>query len=127
MLINYNLTLWLCMKMKFVMLKLLLSGPNQLGNDTDVFLELLIDDLNFLLNNIIEVIDAYHKEKFILKAIIMWPINDFLAYGNLLCHEMKHYFTCPICSRNTYVDRLYDSHKMCYKGHRRILPLGPCI
>ena len=44
----YNLPPWLCMNRKFMMLTLLILGPNQLGNDIDVYLQLLIDDLQKL-------------------------------------------------------------------------------
>ena len=45
-LITYNLPSWLSMKRKFMMLSLLISGPKQPGNDLDVYLAPLIDDLN---------------------------------------------------------------------------------
>jgi hypothetical protein len=41
----YNLPSWLCMKRKFIMMPLLISGTVQVGNDIDVFLQPLIDDL----------------------------------------------------------------------------------
>jgi hypothetical protein len=34
----YNLPSWLCMKRKFIMMPLLISGPIQVGNDIDVYL-----------------------------------------------------------------------------------------
>ncbi|XP_028091354.1 uncharacterized protein LOC114291688 [Camellia sinensis] len=46
--ITYNLSPWLCMKRKFMMLSLLISGPQQPGNDIDVYLAPLIDDLKML-------------------------------------------------------------------------------
>ncbi|XP_073153163.1 uncharacterized protein [Henckelia pumila] len=46
--ITYNLPPWLCMKRKFMMLTLLISGPKQPGNDIDVYLAPLIDDLKKL-------------------------------------------------------------------------------
>ncbi|GJX66699.1 ribonuclease H-like domain-containing protein [Tanacetum coccineum] len=44
--IIYNLPPWLCMKRKFIMLSVLISGYP--GNDIDVFLESLVDDLHTL-------------------------------------------------------------------------------
>ncbi|GJR38518.1 putative transposase-associated domain-containing protein [Tanacetum coccineum] len=43
----YNLPPWLCMKTKFIMLSVLISGYP--GNDIDVFLEPLVNDLQTLL------------------------------------------------------------------------------
>jgi hypothetical protein len=41
----YNLPSWLCMKRKFIMMPLLISGLVQVGNDIDVYLHPLLDDL----------------------------------------------------------------------------------
>jgi hypothetical protein len=41
----YNLPSWLCMKSKFIMMPLLISGPVQVSNNIDVYLQPLIDDL----------------------------------------------------------------------------------
>ena len=43
--ICYNLPAWLCMKMKFMMLTLLVASSRQPGNDIDLYLSLLVDDL----------------------------------------------------------------------------------
>ncbi|KAI5350203.1 hypothetical protein L3X38_003094 [Prunus dulcis] len=51
-LVTYNLPPWLCMKRKFMMLTLLISDPKQPGNDIDVYLEPLIDDLTSLWDGI---------------------------------------------------------------------------
>ncbi|KAL6129220.1 hypothetical protein ACLB2K_072573 [Fragaria x ananassa] len=47
-LVTYSLPPWLCMKRKFMMLSLLISGPKQPGKDIDVYLQPLIDDLKLL-------------------------------------------------------------------------------
>ncbi|CAL2277834.1 unnamed protein product [Prunus armeniaca] len=51
-LVTYNLPPWLCMKRKFMILTLLIFGPKQPGNDIDVYLEPLIDDLKSLWDGI---------------------------------------------------------------------------
>ncbi|KAL6189211.1 hypothetical protein ACLB2K_040601 [Fragaria x ananassa] len=82
-LITYNLPPWLCMKRKYMMLTLLISGPKQPGNDIDVYLQPLVDDLKVLWDEIEEVYDSVRGEYFKLKAVLLWTINDFPAYGNL--------------------------------------------
>ena len=47
-LIIYNLPPWLCMKRKFMMLSLLISGPRQPSKNIDVYLSPLVDDLKTL-------------------------------------------------------------------------------
>jgi len=41
----FNLPPWLCMKRKFIMMPALIQGPKQPGNDIDVYLRPLVDDL----------------------------------------------------------------------------------
>ncbi|KAH9792430.1 diacylglycerol O-acyltransferase [Citrus sinensis] len=88
-LITYNLPPWLCMKRKFMMLSLLISGPKQPGNDIDVYLVPLIADLKTLWDVGVDVFDAYRKQTFNLRAVLMWTISDFLAYGNLFGCTVK--------------------------------------
>ncbi|BBN67204.1 hypothetical protein Prudu_8S000300 [Prunus dulcis] len=66
--VTYNLPSWLCMKRKFMMLTLLISGPKQPGNDIDVYLEPLIDDLKSLWDGIRGVYDAHIGEYFTLRG-----------------------------------------------------------
>jgi hypothetical protein len=41
----YNLPPHLCQKHRYLVLTMLISGPMQPGNDIDVFLELLMEDM----------------------------------------------------------------------------------
>ncbi|XP_073153400.1 uncharacterized protein [Henckelia pumila] len=122
LMITYNLPPWLCMKRKFMMLTMLISGPKQPGNDIDVYLAPLIDDLKFLWDTGVEAYDAYRQETFSLRAVLLWTINDFPAYGNMSGCIVKGYHACPICGEETYSTRLKHSRKMSYTGHRRFLP-----
>ncbi|XP_056688370.1 uncharacterized protein [Spinacia oleracea] len=89
LLVNYNLPPWLCMKRKYIMLSILISGPKQPGNDIDVYLAPLIEDLKKLWDKRERVYDEYRKETFTLRAMIFCTINDFPAYGNLSGHVVK--------------------------------------
>ncbi|CAL8174093.1 unnamed protein product [Prunus armeniaca] len=123
-LVTYNLPPWLCMKRKFMMLTLLISGPKQPRNDIDVYLEPLIDDLKSLWDEIRGLYDAYNGEYFTLRATLMWTINDFPAYGNLSGCVVKGYKVCPICGDDTPSHWLKNGHKICYIGHRKWLPIN---
>ena len=48
LLVIYNLPPWLCMKRKYVMLSMMISGPKQLRNNIDVYLAPLVEDLKKL-------------------------------------------------------------------------------
>ncbi|XP_074346475.1 uncharacterized protein LOC141685261 [Apium graveolens] len=121
-LVTYNLPPWLCMKRKFMMLSVLVPGPHEPGNNIDVYLQPLIDDLKKLWEEgEPNVYDAYSKSYFTLKAILLWTINDFPAYGNLSGCVNKGYKSCPICGDDTVAKYLSHSRKMCFQGHRRYL------
>ena len=44
-LIPYNLPPWLCMKQPFLILSVLIDGPKAPGNNIDVYLQPLVEDL----------------------------------------------------------------------------------
>ncbi|XP_073224761.1 uncharacterized protein [Cicer arietinum] len=83
MIIPYNTPPWMCMKQSFLMLSLLISGPKGPGNNIDVYLQSLVQELQDLWENKIKTFDTYNKETFQLHDVIMWTINDFPAYANL--------------------------------------------
>ncbi|GJX10989.1 putative polyprotein, partial [Tanacetum coccineum] len=117
----YNLPPWLCMKRKYIMMSLLIQGPKQPGNDIDVYLEPLIEDMKKLWDSGVEVYDAYKKEMFTLFAMIYCTISDFPAYGNLSGYGMKGEKECPICEKDTHSQWLTNCRKTVYMGHRRLL------
>ncbi|XP_052295778.1 uncharacterized protein LOC127901818 [Citrus sinensis] len=124
-LITYNLPPWLCMKRKFMMLSLLISGPKQPGNDIDVYLAPLIEDLKTLWDVGVDVFDGYRKQTFNLRDVLMWTISDFPAYGNLSGCIVKGYYGCPVCGINTCACWLPHSRKMSYMGHRLFIENSP--
>ncbi|XP_076941287.1 cysteine-rich receptor-like protein kinase 10 [Bidens hawaiensis] len=120
----YNLPPWLCMKRKYIMMSLLIQGPEQPGNNIDVYLSHLIDDLKTLWSFGVNVYDAYKREYFELRAMIFCTINDFPAYGNLSGYTTKGKKGCPVCEDETSSVYLKHSRKTVYMGHRRFLPTG---
>ncbi|KAJ9542915.1 hypothetical protein OSB04_029421 [Centaurea solstitialis] len=90
--------------------KPLFIGSKQHGNDIDVCLAPLIDDLKELWHSGIQVYDAYINESFRLRAMVFCTINDFPAYRNLSGYSTKAAKACPICEDDTYSLRTYPSH-----------------
>ncbi|XP_019228167.1 PREDICTED: uncharacterized protein LOC109209365 [Nicotiana attenuata] len=123
-LIPYNLPPWMCMKQEFFILSLLIPGPKAPGNNIDVYLQPLIEELNELWDVGIETYDASAKEIFQMRAALMWTINDFPAYGTLSGWCTYGRFACPSCNINTQSRRLRHGRKFCYMGHRRFLKSG---
>ncbi|XP_031131839.1 uncharacterized protein LOC116033221 [Ipomoea triloba] len=123
LLVVYNLPPWLCMKRKYIMLSLLISGPKQPGNDIDVYLAPLIEDLK-MWNEGVSVYDVYSRSNFTLRATIFCTINDFPAYGNLSGYTCKGAKACPICQDETPDLWLSNSKKNVFMSHKTFLPVG---
>ncbi|XP_042956354.1 uncharacterized protein LOC122292181 [Carya illinoinensis] len=124
LLVPYNLPPWLCMKEPYTMLSLLIPGPKSPGNDIDVFLRPLLDELKELWEEGIRTYDAYSKQHFMLHAALLWTINDFPAYANLSGWSTKGKKACPHCMIDTNSQWLVYGRKHCYLGHRRWLAPG---
>ena len=120
-LIIYNLSPALCMKRKYMMLSMMISGPKQPGNDIDVYLSPLVEDLKVLWVDGVEIFDAFASETFMMRAMLFCTINDFPAYGNLSGYSVKGHKACPICEENTAAHQLKHGRKTVYLRHRRFL------
>ena len=71
LLMIYNLSPLLCMKRKYMMLSMMISGPRQPGNDIDVYLNPLIDDLKLLLEKGVDVYDSYSQDFFLFACNVV--------------------------------------------------------
>ncbi|KAG8367020.1 hypothetical protein BUALT_Bualt16G0029000 [Buddleja alternifolia] len=90
-LLPYNLPPWKCLKAPFFILSMLIPGPTSPGNDIDVFLEPLIDELKDLWDHGVETYDASTGTNFNLRAAILWTIHDFPGYGIISGWSTKGY------------------------------------
>ena len=127
MLLNYNIPPWLTIKSFFIILALLIPGPESVTADRiDVFLTPLIDELRELWTVGVICYDAARwrgETRFTLKAILMWCIHDFPAYAMLAGTTNKGYCACPVCGPNTHSRHSVQLSKIVYGGrHRRWLP-----
>ncbi|XP_066335752.1 uncharacterized protein [Miscanthus floridulus] len=121
----YNLPPWLCMKRKFIMMPILIQGPRQPGNDIDVYLKPLVEELLVLWNKPgVRVWDEYKQEHFDLRAMLFVTINDWPALSNLSGQTNKGYNACTHCFDDLDSIYLKRCRKVVYLGHRRFLPLN---
>ncbi|KAL1299879.1 hypothetical protein AAHE18_18G139200 [Arachis hypogaea] len=121
--IPYNLPPGMCMKDPYLFLTCLIPGPNNPKANIDVFLGPLIDELNELWNPGVLTYDIVEKKNFVLKAALMWTINDFPAYGMLSGWMTQGRLSCPICMEDTKSFTLSHGGKASwFDCHRRFLP-----
>jgi hypothetical protein len=80
------------------MMPVLIQGPKQPGNDIDVYLRPLVDELLLLLKKEgVCVWDENKQENFNLRALLFITINDWPALSNLSRHSNKGYRACAHC------------------------------
>jgi hypothetical protein len=127
-LFNYNLPPWMVTKKYFVMLSLLIPTKLRLtGSNFDVFIQPLVDELQQLWSRRgVLTRDARASMgmcNFNLRAVLMWTLHDFPAYGLLSGLTTADFKGCPICSPHTTSRRSKILRKNVYCNcHRRFLP-----
>ena len=127
MLLNYNIPPWLTIKKFFIILSLLIPGPDAVtGDHMDVFLEPLIEELRELWSEGTLCNDEGRwrgEAWFMLRAMLMWCVHDFPAYAMMAGTTNKGYCACPVCGPNTPARHSRQLSKVVYGGsHRRWLP-----
>ena len=110
------------MKKPFSFLTLLIPGPKAPGNEIDVYLRPLVDELKELWENGVPTHDKMTGSTFNLRAAVMWTINDFPAYGNSSGWSTHGKLACPLCNEDGSYTKLRD--KYCHIGHHRYLPMN---
>ena len=106
------------------MMPVLIPGPKQPGNDIDVYLKPLVDDLLLLWKEEgVAMWDAHAEEHFNLRALLFVTTNDWPALSSLSGQSNKGYRACTHCLEET--DSMYLKHcrKIVYMGHRWFLPI----
>ncbi|KAK1677349.1 hypothetical protein QYE76_038197 [Lolium multiflorum] len=121
----YNLPPWLCMKRKYIQMSMLIQGPTQPGNDINMYLELLKEELETLwAEEGVDTWDAAAEEYFPLRAVLITTVQDYLGYGYISCQVCHGHKACVRCMEETMFLQLGKdpgSSKTVYMGHRRWL------
>jgi len=103
-------------------LTVLVLGPSNSKYKIDVFLQPPIDELCTLWTEGILTYDVSLRQNFMMKATLMWTINDFLAYCMLSGWTTSGRLAFPICMERTRTFYLSHSHKISFFNyHRRFL------
>ena len=67
----YNLPPWMCKKQPNILMSLLIPGPNAFGNDIDVYLQPLINELRELWEDGVNAFDASSNQNFNLHVALL--------------------------------------------------------
>ena len=102
---------------------LLIQGPRQPGNDIDVFLEPVIDELvEMFEKGVLDVWDEYKKEHIMIQGVLIATITDLPGQGSMFGEKTKGYTRCVECLDDTDAVHLPKNSKIVYMGHRWFLP-----
>jgi hypothetical protein len=96
----YNLPPRICMRPEFMFLSTVIPTPNSLRWNIDACLWPLIDELTQLWSSKTLTYDVSMKQNFLMKAVLMWIISDFLAYGMVSSWSTHVKLTCPYYMKN---------------------------
>jgi len=99
----------------------MISSSKKPGNDINVYLSSLIEDLKLMWDQGVDVFDEFANETFKMHDMLFCTINDFSAYGNLSGYSVKGHKSCPICEENTTSQQIKHGRKILYLQHRRFL------
>ena len=99
-----------------------------IGENFDTYLQPLLEELHILWHKGVETEDAARFQgsaRFNMKAILLWTMYDFPAYGIVAGCITKGYKGCPKCGENTILRRSLALRKNVYDDqYRRYLPCG---
>ncbi|XP_027922753.1 uncharacterized protein LOC114180648 [Vigna unguiculata] len=94
-LIPYNLPPWMCMKQSSFILSMIIPGKRAPGNDIDVYLRPLIEELKELWNTGVETFDSHKKKCFICMQlyygllVIFLVLEPYLGGTHILGHKFR--------------------------------------
>uniref|UniRef100_A0A1J3HIY2 Transposase-associated domain-containing protein n=1 Tax=Noccaea caerulescens TaxID=107243 RepID=A0A1J3HIY2_NOCCA len=121
----YNLPPDMCMQREFLIMSILILGPKHPRRSLDVFLQPLIEELKELWYTGARTYDLSCKRNFTMRAVLMWTISDFPAYGMLSGWTTHGRLSCPYCLDRTDAFQLKHGRKTSwFDCHRRFLPLN---
>ncbi|KAK1646310.1 hypothetical protein QYE76_064115 [Lolium multiflorum] len=113
------------MKRKYIQMSMLIQGPTQPGNDINMYLELLKEELETLwAEEGVDTWDAVAEEYFPLRAALITTVQDYLGYGYISCQVCHGHKACVRCMEETMFLQLGKdpgSSKTVYMGHQRWL------
>jgi len=104
-------------------LSMFIPSPSSPGRNIDVCLRPLIDELMHLWSSGALTYDISRKHNFVMRAALMWTINNFPTYGMVSGWSTHGKLACPYCMENNKAFTLTNGGKASFfYYHRRFLP-----
>jgi len=107
----YNLPPGMCIRSEFMFLSMVIPGPSSSGQNIDVCLRLLIDELTRSWSSGALTYNISRKQNFVVRAAFMWTINDFPAYEMISGWSTNEKLACPYYMENNKAFKLTNGGK----------------
>lgn len=120
----FNLPPWIATKKFFLMLSLLIPGPQSVtGKQFDVFIQPLLDELQSLWNGVkaYDICEPIGSREFTLRGMVLWCNHDFPAYGTVAGVRHQGYHACPTCGPEFSGEYSHELNKLVFLQNRRFL------
>jgi hypothetical protein len=119
----YNLPLGMCMRPKFMFSSTIILDPNSPCRNIDICFRPFIDELTQLWSSRALTYDVSRKQNFLMRAALIWTINDFPGYGMVSGWSTYGKLACPYCMENNKAFMLTNEGKVSFfYCHRCFLP-----
>jgi len=92
-------------------LSIVIPGSSSPGWNIDVCPRPLINELTQLWSSRALTYDVSRKQNFVMKAALMWTINDFPAYKMVSSWSTHGKLACPYCMENNKAFTLTNEGK----------------
>jgi len=86
----------MCMMTPYMFLTCIIPGLTNPKNKIDVYLQPLVDELKNLWDGV-QTYDTAMRQNFVMKAVLMWIVNDFPTLGILSGWSAHGVLGCPVC------------------------------
>ena len=82
------------MKRKYIHMSMLIQGPKQPGNDINLYLQLLRDELHKIWTEGVNTWDAVAEDYFPMRAALITTVQDYLGYGYIAGQAAHGHCAC---------------------------------
>ena len=89
------------MKSKYIHMSMLIQGPKQPGNNINLYLGLLQEELDTLWKTPAKTWDASKGEYFYMRAALITTVHDYLGYGYVAGQVVHGFSGCVRCMDDT--------------------------
>ncbi|KAL0367492.1 UNVERIFIED_CONTAM: hypothetical protein Sradi_3639300 [Sesamum radiatum] len=104
----------MCMSSEYIFLMMLILGLSNSKHLINVYLKLLIEELQNLWHVGVLTQDSAKNETFTMLSTLMWIVNDLPAYGMTFGWSTIAVMGRPVCVKDTRALYLQKNRKLCY-------------